>query len=307
MNAVLLRKGNNQMRLDFGLEAEARAIETRWHDAEEGERRSRARFAQNAIKPQEVLPEWQRWRELLGGPEQVHRFVKRAMSRLNAPLQPAGASAFRAHLAELPSSIVERLAARGLEGSIRIIFEGAAPSSTELVTRSHPLPAILSESLLESALQHSAESPATLGRIGVWPTKSVELLTSVLLLRLRFKITVHGRRERLLLAEEAAAIAFQGEFASPRAEGASALALLEGASTGNLAEVARTRLLNQALERAQAAVPMSIADYARNRAVLLANDHGRVRAAGVNVPRVSVEAVTPADVVGLFVLVPGGM
>jgi len=307
MNAVLLRKGNKQMRLDFGLEAEARAIETRWRDAEEGERRSRARFAQNAIKPQEVLPEWQRWRELLGGPEQVHRFVERAMSRLNAPLQPAGTNAFRAHLAELPSSIVERLSARGLEGSIRIIFEGAAPSATELVTRSHPLPAILSESLMESALQHSEESPATLGRIGVWPTTSVELLTSVLLLRLRFKITVHGRRERLLLAEEAAAIAFQGEFASPCAEGAAALALLEGASTGNLAEVARTRLLTQALERAQVAVPASIAEYARNRAELLASDHGRVRTAGVNVPRVSVEAVTPADVVGLFVLVPGGM
>ncbi len=307
MNAVLLRKGNNQMRLDFGLEADARAIETRWRDAEEGERRSRARFAQNAIKPQEVLPEWQRWRELLGGPEQVHRFVERALSRLNAPLQPAGTGAFRAHLAELPSSIVERLTARGLEGSIRIIFEGAAPSATELVTRSHPLPAILSESLMESALQHSAESPATLGRTGAWPTKSVELLTSVLLLRLRFKIKLHGRRERLLLAEEAAAIAFQGEFASPCAEGASALALLECVSTGNLAEVARTRLLTQALERAQVAVPASIAEYARNRAELLARDHARVRAAGVNVPRVSVEAVTPADVVGLFVLVPGGM
>ena len=91
------------------------------------------------------------------------------------------------------------------------------------------------------------------------------------------------------------------------AEGAAALALLEGASTGNLAEVARTRLLTQALERAQVAVPASIAEYARNRAELLASDHGRVRTAGVNVPRVSVEAVTPADVVGLFVLVPGGM
>ena len=69
MNAVLLRKGRaQQLSLDFGLALDAAAMETRWRDAEEGERRSRARFAQNAIKPEEVVPEWQRWRELLGEP-----------------------------------------------------------------------------------------------------------------------------------------------------------------------------------------------------------------------------------------------
>ena len=63
MNAVLLRKGRTrQLSLDLGLAAMAAAMETRWRDAEEGERRSRARFAQNAIKPEEVAPEWQRWR-----------------------------------------------------------------------------------------------------------------------------------------------------------------------------------------------------------------------------------------------------
>jgi superfamily II DNA or RNA helicase len=55
MNAVLLRKGRSQqLSLDFGLAADAAAIETRWRDAEEGERRSRARFAQNILKPEEV-------------------------------------------------------------------------------------------------------------------------------------------------------------------------------------------------------------------------------------------------------------
>ena len=33
----------------------------------------------------------------------------------------------------------------------------------------------------------------------------------------------------------------------------------------------------------------------------------RVRAAGVNVPRVTVEAVLPADVMGVFALIPGGI
>ena len=89
MNAVLLRKGRSrQLSLDFGLAADTKAMETRWRDAEEGERRSRARFAQNAMKPEEVMPEWQRWRDLLGSPDQVRRFVERAMSRLDAALEP---------------------------------------------------------------------------------------------------------------------------------------------------------------------------------------------------------------------------
>ena len=115
MNAVMLRKGRaRQLSLDFGLAADTAAMETRWRDAEEGERRSRARFAQNVLKPEEVIPEWQRWRELLGSPDQVRRFVDRAMSRLDAPLEPskerhrAGASRRAA------AAVAERLAARGL-------------------------------------------------------------------------------------------------------------------------------------------------------------------------------------------------
>src|SRR5579863_8077194 len=98
-------------------------MEMRWRDAEEGERRSRARFAQNALKPEEVIPEWQRWRDLLGGPDQVRRFVERAMSRLDAPLESQKGAAARAHLAALPAAVAERLAARGLEGSVRLAFE----------------------------------------------------------------------------------------------------------------------------------------------------------------------------------------
>src|SRR5205807_2300536 len=49
MNAVLLRKGRSrQLTFDFGLGQDVEKMETRWRNAEEGERRSRARFAQNA-------------------------------------------------------------------------------------------------------------------------------------------------------------------------------------------------------------------------------------------------------------------
>lgn len=307
MNAMLLRKGKSQqLSLDLGFAEDARSMEIRWRDAQEGERRSRARFAQNAIKPEEVAPEWRRWRELLGGPTEVRRFVERALSRLDVPLDSIGTAA-QAHLSGLPTALKERLAARGLEGSIRLAFEEPAAANTEVVVRSHPLPATLAEALLEAALDPSSSPVPPIGRAGAWLTPAVKSITTLALLRLRFKLVIRGRKERLLLVEESAAIAFEGTSESPCATGLAAWSLLETNASGNLADVARDRMVEQARARVTALLDGPIADYARERSESLAEDHGRVRAAGVNVPRVTVEPVLPADVMGVFALIPGGI
>ena len=230
MNAVLLRKGRSrQLNLDFGLAADTKAMETIWRDAEEGERRSRARFAQNAMKPEEVIPEWQRWRELLGSPDQVRRFVERAMSRLDAALQPEKSGAELAHLDALPPTVAERLAARGLEGTVRIAFDEPPPSGAEIIARSHPLPATLAEMLLEGALDPGSSPVPSLGRAGAWPTTAVKTATTVTLLRLRYKLTVRGRNERMLLAEEAATLAWDASQSRIVLAGEAARALLDQA------------------------------------------------------------------------------
>ncbi len=305
MNAVLLRRGRiRQLSLDLDFGADAAAMETRWRDAEEGERRSRARFAQNALKPEDVAPEWQRWRDLLGGPNEVRRFVERAMSRLDAPLDPVRQNLVRAHLGALPIAIRERLAARGMEGSIRLSFDEPPASGAEMVTRTHKLPATLAESLLEGALDPSAATLPALGRTGAWPTDQVRTVTTVLLLRLRFKLTVHGRKERLLLVEEAGTLALEANHDAPNLAGEAARALLEHPASGDLAPIARERLLTEARARVRTALQTTIADYARARAADLASDHARVRSAA-GAPRVSVEPVLPPDVIGLYVLLPG--
>jgi superfamily II DNA or RNA helicase len=307
MNAMLLRRGiPRQMALDFHFERDAAAMEVRWRDAQEGERKSRARFAQNSIKPQEVAPEWQRWRELLGGPEEVQRFVERAMSRLDVPLEKNGA-VWKAHLNALPVSLKERLAARGLDGTIRLAFHEPGAPKTEVVVRSHPLPATLAEALLEAALDPDSSPVAALGRAGAWPTSAVKVVTTLAILRLRFKLLIRARKERLLVVEEAAAVAFGANSPIPVALGAAAWALLEAKANSNLAEAARERVLEQARKRVETLIDGPIADYAKQRAAQLAEDHGRVRAAGINVPKVTVEAVLPADVMALFALIPGDL
>jgi superfamily II DNA or RNA helicase/Arc/MetJ family transcription regulator len=315
LNALLLRKGRSeQLRLDLGIElsADTDEVDRRWRDAEEGESRSRAIFAQNTLRPEEVIPEWQRWQTLLGGPDDVRRFLTRAMGRLNAALEPSSGGTELAHLDALPPTVLERLAARGLQGTQRITFQEPAPPNTEVVVRSHPLPSTLADFLLESALQPSETTGRSLGRCGVWATKDVSTQTFVLLMRLRFKLYVHGRQEKLLLVEEAGALAFTGNADAPTHVGHDAFELLRSSATENLAAVAQERIVRQALTRIEAMRGEGgpIAAYAAQRAKILLADHERVRSATASMPgapRVTVEPVLPPDVLGVYVLIPGGV
>jgi hypothetical protein len=117
---------------------------------------------------------------------------------------------------------------------------------------------------------------------------------------------VHGKAERLLLVEEAGSLALQAGQDAPVLRGEAARALLDHPASGNLAEVARQRLLAQARDRVSEALDGVVASHARERARELAEDHARVRSAA-GAPRVSVEPVLPPDVIGLYVLLPGNI
>lgn len=177
----------------------------------------------------------------------------------------------------------------------------SSPADAALVTRSHPLPAILAEALVEGALDPVGQDK--LGRVGAWPTSSVAEMTTVALLRLRFKLTVHGRRERILLVEEANALAF-GPSGVATVSGEEARGLLNprrfAISPRSQKNACSTRTLSACRPFTLAQLPI----YAHARR----SSGGRpcARSGDGCVPRVSVEAVLPADVVGLFVLIPSG-
>ncbi len=300
---MLRRRDKQQLVLDLRLADGRAAMEQRWRDAQENERKSRARFAQNAMKPQEVAPEWARARDLLGGPDAALAFVEAAMRRFDAPLEPRRAI-HAAHLHGLDHRLRERLAERGLSGTIRLASSDPAPAGADLLTRTHPLTATLAEALVEGALDPAALPGLGLGRTGAWPTTSVSRRTTLLLLRLRMKLTVHARRERLLLAEEAALLAV--ESGKVIADGQEAQAILGAAASHDLAEIARTRFLRMAQEELPGMLDGPVRQHVERRAARLLEDHGRLRAAAGAASRVTVEAVLPPDVIGLFVVLPGG-
>lgn len=306
MNAVLLRKGalNAQSQLDLFGEP-AKEIDLAWQSAKEKAKQNRSIFAQRRLKPEDVLPEWRKSAAVLGGDAEVERFVSRAAAQLGAALQPVKQH-FKLLTEHLPPAVRERLAAEGLANTLRIDFHQPAAQGATFVHRTHPLVAVLADTLLEQALDDGALSAddAAVARAGAAFVQGVSLKTTVLLLRIRHQLTVtHGSQTRLLMCEEAVAVAASGS--EPFAELAPDMSrqLLGAEATRNMPAPLRDRQLQTALDALPGWQPQLEA-MAKARAQALLADHRRVREAAEGRGSYQVTASLPVDVMGLYVLLP---
>jgi superfamily II DNA or RNA helicase len=310
MQAVLLRRTEKrQMAFDFSEEPAARIIDEQWRDAAEREKRNRTIFAQQQLKPEEVEPEWEKARGLLGGPAETRRFLDRSLKRLRAPLEPVG-KAFKAPLGSLvPVTLRERLAEEGIENTVRLHF-GDAPGPGRLtIHRAHPLVGLISEALSETALDSAADpdDPATLPRCGIWRSRAIHELTTIALLRIRHRLETTSRgAKRAMLAEEALVVGFGADLR--RLDGVDLQALLESPPEGDLPAPVRARRLAEAVARLRD-LKGEFDRIAGERAEALALDHARPRQAAETrrarlAASVDVAPVLPVDVIGLYVLLP---
>jgi superfamily II DNA or RNA helicase len=309
MKAVLLRRrgreAHKQEAFEFFELAEARAIESRWQNAAEKAKRNRTIFAQRRLKPEDVLPEWHKSLAALGGRDDVQRFAGRALARLGAGLEPLKRG-FKAPLSALSEDVRERLEVEGLAGTVLLDFDYPPAPRCRPVQRSHPLISVLAEKLLERTLESAVDEvngdPGVLGRVGCWISEGVDARTVVALLRLRHQlVSQRAGRATTLLVEEATAVAWSGTAAV--VEGADALALLAPKPVSDPPAHVRERAVVQALAQLEARIA-EVEGYASRRAQALLADHRRVREAGDARGGYSVKALLPADVIGLFILLP---
>jgi superfamily II DNA or RNA helicase len=312
LQTVLLQTGRvaeglKQAAFDFG-RAES-DLDSAWESAKENARQTRTVFAQARIKPEEVLPEWNKAVSALGGEADVRRFVMAACERLRAPLEQRGVERFRLPAEYLPVQVRERLEGVGLTAkTLRLTFRHPAPAGFAAVHRTHPLVAALADHIAERAL--AEDVPDLASRCGSIVTKAVTRRTTILLLRLRSQIGIEERdgtrwqRVRTLLSEEAIGVALAGSDPPRLLEDADALSLLAAEPVRNMDADERAFEVREALEELPLAMP-AIEAIANIRADALLADHLRVRDASVaRGTRPTVEACLPADVVGLYVLVP---
>lgn len=313
VGAVLLRKGTTttkvpQMGLDFG-EPET-AIDTAWQSARDKAAKNRTLFAQRRLKPEDVLPEWQKTLAVLGGEEDVERFVKHATQQLGAPLEAAnkaGAKHWKLHAGSLPAAVRERLEGEGLIGTLRIDFHQPAAQSALFIHRTHPLVSVLADYLLESALENSNTNDLLLdavARAGAIFTDAVQVKTTVLLVRLRHQLTVtHRGQSRLLLCEETLTVAIPADDTQPVLEDDAARPLMAAEPARNMPPPLRDQHVQRALEQLDG-LQTTLEALARRRAQLLLDDHRRVREAAQGRGEYRVTPSLPVDIMGVFVLIP---
>lgn len=305
LKAVLLRRRGGS---DAALGRQLELFESEWKDAaEKAQKIRRTKFAQRRLEPEEVLPEWHKSLAALGGQKDVERFTGRALLRLGSGLDPLPRGGFKVATDALPPEVCERLEAEGITGTVQIDFASPPAPRCRQVRRSHPLVAVLAETLLERTLTEGTsaapEDPSVLGRVGCWISDAVETRTTVLLLRLRHRLVIRRRRRTsTLLVEEAVAAARVGA-AGESLSSDDALALLVRPPVGDPPRHVREREAVRALARVDE-LGSELEALSMERAEMLLEDHLRLRQASKAAGKTTVHALPRPDVISAFVLLP---
>jgi hypothetical protein len=304
VEGLLLRDGSldNERQLSFeGMAPAQMRVLHDWESAAERERRSRTVFAQEGIKTDQVARELAAVRAAIGSVDDVRRFVTDAVIAHGGAC--IGRDPARIRLHEAPAALRDAVGGRS---ELVARFEGTPASGEVLLTRTHPFVSGLAAYVLDAALDGLQGSPAR--RAGAMRTAAVGRLTILLLLRFRFDLYSQQRGlTRQLLAEDAGVLAFTGDPRSPTwLPSDQAHGLLAARPAGNVSAEQAREFATAVL----AAAPIwrsALDDEARTRADALLDSHRRVRESiRLRSASYQVEPQLPPDMLGVYVLLPGG-
>lgn len=283
-------------------------VHKRWEAVAAREKESRTRFAQRAIKPEEVQRELEATDAVLGDPKAVEGFVHNSCQRMLVTLRRSNNCHWiMSGLEQLPEMV--KYTVPGANGTMppewRVGFTAPVLPGVTYVGRNHPFVATLAQFLLEESLSKGAQALAA--RCGSIRTTIVARRTVLLLLRLRYKVTQD--EDAPLLAEESFVAGYRGfpEDGVEWLEHETARNLLEGAAgqiAANVSEGERRELIAEVLAGWEALQPQLNQQIGR-RAGELEGAHRRVRESLKMRRRgLKVEPHLPADLLGLVVLMP---
>ncbi|MDO6423061.1 helicase-related protein [Saccharophagus degradans] len=309
LNTVLLRKDGefgSKGSLDLFSNEHLQALDAKWESAREKARLHRTIFAQNRLKPEEVMPEWQKAFAVLGEASDVERFVVTACERLEAPLNKNSKGFYRIPLQHLPLQLKERLDIAGLMHIKHVDFSYPTRGNAEFIHRTHPLVSHVADYLTELAM--AGEATAKIARAGAIFSKEIESKTTIYLLRLRSRLSIKRTQAaeqitRELLAEEALAFAVDTNNQVQQLTKAELVSMMQIPPSKNMAPEARVRELNTAIENIKP-LTKTFESLANERAQQVLTDHRRTREAADARGSYAVEPQLPVDVMGVYVLVP---
>jgi len=273
----------------------------KWDIYAQREKESRTRFAQRAIKPEEVKRELDETDAVLGSPEDVKQFLQTASQRLGFSLHKCKEGIFEIIPAELPEEIKMRLGS--LPSPWHITFLSPTPEDATYIGRNHPLIEALAEYLFEAAFHHQKD--IAVSRCGVIRTDEVTIRTTLLLLRLRYRL--YERKDKPPnLAEETYVFGFKGimpkiEILSPK----EAYTLLDTVKpTANVPLSEKQEVLKETLSAIRYSLEADfLKKFVDQRAQALASSHQRIRRL-LKKKQIKVDPFFPPDLLGVLVILP---
>ena len=299
-------------------------LHARWDAAADREKASRALFAQESIKLDEVDRELGAVRAAIGAGVDVATFVASALRahgaavevdlRLPEGLRPQSqvhVHRSRGSRSQLPALNIDLSETpRGLRevldvppGAFTARFEQPVGERELYLQRTHPFVEALAAYTLDTALDPLGTPVAR--RAGVIVTGAVERRTTLLLIRFRFHIIVRrGEVEQPLLAEDLGLLAFAGSpknamwLSTEEAE-----TLLDARPDADRNEDQKRDVVRRILDDFGAVQPHLDAEATRRGEELL-DAHRRVRDAAKAHGSYRVEPQLPPDVLGLYVYLP---
>jgi len=289
-------------------------VHEEWTAAADRERESRTRFAQRAIRPEEVQRALGETDAVLGSPDDVRRFLLQASQRLPFGLAERAGGRYDLRPGDLPEAV--RLRLGDVPTPWPITFRSPPPANLTYVGRNHPLVEGLAEHLMDLAFHPNTPSSSQgegwggdpAARCGVVRTPLVSRRTALFLLRLRYLHQTFEVSEtaKVSLAEETLAWGLRGVHPDvSELEPAEAQRLLDGQLDAvSVPPAERTEVLRETLDW-WPSLQKPLAKMLAERAARLAQEHGRLAdMVGSAAKLMQIEPQSPPDLLGLVVLLP---
>ena len=273
-------------------------LDEKWTNALEKVKRTRTVFAQASIHPDEVYQYWKKEKEALGSHEDLEFFCREASALLGCHLEPDAA---KPNIFTVPvntfkdKTLVLRLDDEGIKNGAKLNFNE--------LHRASPFVSLLAESFVESALNGS-EGPA-ISRCAVTESESINAVTTVFLLRLRYQMFIRYRNElkRCLLAEEILPVAVSGVKYLQWKTGREVMNFIHEERRANLSSELARKWIQKGLDTfADEAV--EIERITEERAQELLEAHTKVKEFTEGGSVTEVKVCHPIDLMGVFVLLP---
>ena len=308
VQAALLKKSfkreGGQLSFDFGeIQQATEAFEGPWKDARENAKKNKTIFAQRSLHPEEVIPEWEEEQGVLGSADTIKEMMQTLLQRLSNPLRAISEKEFELDPSHLPSELKDRFVEASYEKPIRLSMKNPAPIGAEFLHRSHPIVEILCDYVVENTLDYRNDKPIG-GRCAVIETSEVDQAYSLFLVRVRHQIaTKLNGKSRYLMAEELIVIGSRGMVNPEWIAEKDALKLFSCKPSGTLSSGAQEQNVLKALAfyRSQQS---SIEQICKEHANKLLEQNRRVRSAASAKGSVTVSPCFPADLMGVYVLLP---